>query len=397
MRLHIGSWHTPTHCRFALPPLQLVACNAAPFNDHNPSDSVEELSRSSQGWTSSSSSSSSGTAAPADGFPAPATSSSSSSQESPATTPRALTPSAAQQLEQLLLELLPKPPVSTPLTPMLSVMLAILQPNLGALPPQALLWVVQLCNAAGAGHTPSPAWLNEWAAALHTKLPRVSSETACWMLAEVLSLRQAQLPEGLLDDLFVGVLKEPCSCGSASMAAVLMAVAAAELAHSNDCRPTQQQQQQQGGSSTSSTSGFGGAANVTLASWRSGFYSARGGSSGRSSPDVSGVSQLYPLALHCCVEELGQGDRLAQLQPAALAGVAAATAALQLRLPAGWLDRWVCQQEGLRNRPAGVAASGLGSMLNQVCLHVTPAEVMARLTTLGLCKHMPVWVLVHLT
>lgn len=333
MRLHIGSWHTPTHCRFALPPLQLVVCNAAPFNDHNPSDSVEELSSSSQGWTSSSSS---GTAAPADGFPAPATSSS-RSQESPATTPRALTPSAAQQLEQLLLELLPKPPVSTPLTPMLSVMLPVLQPNLGALPPQALLWTLQLCNAAGAGHTPSPAWLNAWAAALHTKLPKLSSETACWTLAEVLSLRQAQLPEGLLDDLFVGVLKEPCSCSGASMAAVLMAVAAAELAHSNSSRNTQQQQQQ--GPSTSSSSTFGGAGNVTLASWRSGFYSARGGSSGRSSPDVSSVSQLYPLALHCYVEELGQGDRLAQLQPAALAGVAAATAALQLRLPAGWLDR----------------------------------------------------------
>jgi hypothetical protein len=153
------------------------------------------------------------------------------------------------------------------------------------------------------------------------------------MLAEVLRLRLAQLPEGVLDDLFVGDLKDPSSCSGSSMAAVLVAVAAAELSASNN-RSTAAD-----AGSSSSSSSFGSAAGVMLASWRSGYYSGRGGSSGRNSPDVSGVSQLYPLALHCCIEELGQGDRLAQLQPSELAGVTAAAAALRLKLPAGWLDR----------------------------------------------------------
>jgi hypothetical protein len=151
------------------------------------------------------------------------------------------------------------------------------------------------------------------------------------MLTEVLRLPLGQLPEGVLDDLFVGVMKNPSSCSGCSMAAVLVAVAAAELSASNN-----------GGNAVdagSSSSSFGGSAGVMLASWRSGYYSGRGGSTGRNSPDLSGVSQLHPLALHCCIEELGQGDMLAQLQPAELAGVAAAAAALQLKLPAGWLDR----------------------------------------------------------
>lgn len=224
-------------------------------------------------------------------------------------------------------------------------MLLVLQPNLTALPTQVLLGVLRLCNAAGAGHTPSAAWLQDWAAALHKQLPRLTSDTACWMLSEVLRLRLTQLPGGLLDDLFVGMLKEPSSCSSSSMAAALVAVAAAELSTINGTNTASaaaaNSAQAHAQASGSSSETFGSAANVTLASWRSGYYSGRGGSSGRNSPDVSGVSQLHPLALHCCIEELGRKARMAQLQPAELAAVAAAAAALQLRLPAGWLDRCV--------------------------------------------------------
>lgn len=251
--------------------------------------------------------------------------------------PRPLTPAAAQQLEQLLLQLQPQPPASTPLAPVLAMVLPVLQPNLTAIPPQGLLAVLRLCNAAGAGHTPSTSWLQAWGAALHQQIPKLTSQTAAWMLAEVLRLRQAQLPDGVLDDLFVGFLKDPASCSSSSLAAVLVAVAAAELAHINSSSSVNSRQQP-----ASTTSSMNSAASVTLASWRSGYYSDRGGSSGRSSPDVSGESQLYLLALQCCIEELGRDDRLAQLRPAELAGAAAAAAALQLRLPAGWLDRCGC-------------------------------------------------------
>jgi hypothetical protein len=136
----------------------------------------------------------------------------------------------------------------------------------------------------------------------------------------------------------VGVLKEPSSCSSSSMAAALVAVAAAELAHVNASNTTGSSRHENS-ARASAGSDFAGAGNVMLASWRSGFYRDRGGNSGRSSPDVTGGSQLSPLALHCCLEELGKDGRLAQLQQQELAGVAAAAAALQLRLPAGWLDR----------------------------------------------------------
>jgi hypothetical protein len=43
--------------------------------------------------------------------------------------------------------------------------------------------------------------------------------------------------------------------------------------------------------------------------------------------------------MQCCIEELGQAGKMEQLRPQDLAGVAAAAAALQLRLPAGWLDK----------------------------------------------------------
>lgn len=312
-----------------------MLAHCSPFSEYSASDSVDELTSNFSSNSSNDSAAEAPIAAPASipAYGARKDGSSSSSTDSQATTPRSLTPAAAQQLEQLLLELLPKPPVSTPLTPVLSLMMPVLQPNLSALPPQALLDALRLCNAVGAGHTPSAAWLQAWAAALHKQLPRLTSDTACWMLAEVLRLRLAQLPDGVLDDLFVGMLKDPSSCSGSSMAAVLVAVAAAELSASNSSSTSA------GAGSSSSSSSFGSAASVMLASWRSGYYSGRGGSSGRNSPDVSGVSQLYPLALRCCIEELGQDDRLAQLQPAELAGVAAAAAALQLKLPGGWLDR----------------------------------------------------------
>ena len=308
-------------------------------NDFGPSESsLDDISSSSSSHRSNSLS---GSAADASTPDAPSSNNTAAApQSSQASVPRPLSPAAAQQLEQLLQELLPKPPVSTPLTPALSMLLPLLQPHLPAVPPQALLGVLRLCNAAGAGQTtPSTAWLQDWAAALHTQLPRVTSDSACWMLAEVLRLRLTQLPGGVLDDLFVGVLKEPSSCSSRSMAAALVAVAAAELAHVNASNTIGSSKHDNARSSAGGEDFAGNAGNVMLASWRSGFYRDRGGSSGRSSPDVTGGSQLSPLALHCCLEELGKDGRLAQLQPQELAGVAAAAAALQLKLPAGWLDR----------------------------------------------------------
>lgn len=305
----------------------------SPYNDFGPSESsVDEISSSS----SSSSNSLSGSSSAADASsPDVPSSNSAAAQSSQASVPRPLSPAAAQQLEQLLQELLPKPPVSTPLTPALSMMLPVVQPHLSALPLLGLLGVLRLCNAAGAGQTPSTAWLQDWAAALHKQLPRMTPDTACWVLAEVLRLRLTQLPSGVLDDLFVGVLKEPSSCSSSSMAAALVAVAAAELAHINASSTTGSSKHD----NAHAGSDFAGAGNIMIASWRSGFYRDRGGSSARSSPDITGGSQLSPLALHCCLEELGKDGRLAQLQPQELAGVAAAAAALQLKLPAGWLDR----------------------------------------------------------
>lgn len=341
-----------------------VQARAAPFNDYNPSDSVDDLSLKNRSSRRSSSSNSSRDADDTS-LPEPEAASSANNtppppqrqpqQQQASTTPRPLMPAAAQQLEQLLLELLPKPPASTPATPVLALTLPILQSNLSALPPRALLGVLRLCNAVGSGgghNTPSAAWLQDWAAALHKQLPKLSAQTSCSMLAEVLRLRQAQLPEGLLDDLFTGVLKDPSSCSGSSLAEALVAVAAAELAHINgSSSSTSASSTASAADNSSSSNGDGNAVssssratpNVTLASWRSGYYSSRGGSSGRSGPDVAAVSQLSPLALHGCVEELGQGDRMARLQPVQLAGLAAAVAALQLRLPAGWLDRCVAE------------------------------------------------------
>lgn len=272
----------------------------------------------------------------------------SSSQPS---TPRPLTPSTAQQLERHLLQLLPRPPVSTPLAPLLAVLLPLLQARLAGLPPAGLLGVLRLCNWAGAGHSPSTAWLQDWAAALHQQMPNLQSEAACCLVSEVLRLWQAQLPAAVLDDLFVAVLKDPGSCSSSSITAALAGVAVAELRHgsgpaSSPATGSTQQLQRQANntalsSSSSSNSGMSSASNVMLAAWRSNYHSSSSSSSsGRSCPNVSSSSQLYPLVLQCLLEEVGSSDRLVQLQPNEVAAVAAAAAALQLRLPAGWLDRW---------------------------------------------------------
>lgn len=82
--------------------------------------------------------------------------------------------------------------------------------------------------------------------------------------------------------------------------------------------------------------------------------------------DVTGGSQLSPLALHCCLEELGKDDRLAQLQQQELAGVAAAAAALQLRLPAGWLDRLISAVEQQLPQLSGPALALLTASLPQL-------------------------------
>jgi len=105
------------------------------------------------------------------------------------------------------------------------------QLQLHAWPPAALLLVVQLCNAAA--FSPSPAWLSSWSAAVKQQLPRLSSDSACRLFVEVLQLKQhlqQHLAQGLLDDLFVAVLRDLEGCGSSSIAAALAAVAAAELA-----------------------------------------------------------------------------------------------------------------------------------------------------------------------
>lgn len=243
---------------------------------------------------------------------------------SQAVTPRALTPDTAQRLAQLMVQLLPQPPASTPLAPALSLLLPVLQPHLSELPPAGLLALLRVCNWGGG--SPSAGWLQDWVAGLHQQLPRVSAQDACWTVSEVLRLQQPELPQGCVDDLLTAFLRQPEACSASSLAAALHALALAGLQQRNA-------PEQQPTSSSHSSGKAAVTANVTLATWRSDSSSKTNGAS----LDVS--SSLWPLAAHCLLEELARGDRLAQLQPAELAGVTAAAAALQLRLPPGWLDR----------------------------------------------------------
>jgi hypothetical protein len=135
-----------------------------------------------------------------------ATSSSSSGTSTPRQskpyTPRPLNPTTQQQLQKHLAQLLPRPPHSTPLAPFLNLILPILQLQLQQLPPAALLALLRLSNWSGL-HI-NDAWLDAWAGAVQRQLPGLQSETACLMVAEVLRLKQQQLPAGLMDALFIG-------------------------------------------------------------------------------------------------------------------------------------------------------------------------------------------------
>jgi hypothetical protein len=97
-------------------------------------------------------------------------------------------------------------------------------------PAGALLGVLRLYNQAGL--SPLDTWVLAWSAAVQQQLPQLPSETACCLVVEILQLKQQQqqLVLGLLDDLFVAVLRDLSSCRSNSMAAALARLAAGELA-----------------------------------------------------------------------------------------------------------------------------------------------------------------------
>jgi hypothetical protein len=100
------------------------------------------------------------------------------------------------------------------------------------------------------------------------------------------------------------------------------------------------------GSSSSArvTAGSSASANIAVASWIAGYDSSSnaagaGAATANQQQQLGSATQLLPIVLHSWVSVLGQQGRLQQLQPAELVLAAASVAGLQLRVPAGWMDR----------------------------------------------------------
>ncbi|KAF8065446.1 TBC2 [Scenedesmus sp. PABB004] len=106
----------------------------------------------------------------------------------------------------------------------------------------------------------------------------------------------------------------------------------------------------------------GAAASVNTAAWMAG----RPAAGPPASPQLaSSGTQLLPVVLAAAVAELGGPGRLAALSPTQLAAVAAAVAALQLPVPAGWLDHLV---EALQAQLPRLPPPALASLANSLPL-----------------------------
>lgn len=123
----------------------------------------------------------------------PSTPSSSSRTPLKPSYPKPLNLTTSQQLLNNLKTLTPQTPPSTPLSPFIAIAAPLTQSALNRWAPGLLLRALQLCNITG--YTPSAEWLAAWAAAVRQQLPRIQSEVACLMVAEVLKLQQGVLPQ----------------------------------------------------------------------------------------------------------------------------------------------------------------------------------------------------------
>lgn len=108
--------------------------------------------------------------------------------------PSPLNPATAQQLLNHLQTLTHQPPPSTPLSPLVALTAPLSLQTLNRWSPSLLLGVLRLYNITG--YTPGSDWLAAWGSAVNKQLGHVSSEVACYMVAEVLRLKQgAAIPQ----------------------------------------------------------------------------------------------------------------------------------------------------------------------------------------------------------